>query len=137
MLKPTLVDTGPLVALIDRRDAYHDPCVAAFAALTPPLVTCLPAIVEAAYLLRSYPELGDQLIESASGGLLQVLPIETDDLSNAQAIRRRYRDLRLDLADACLMHLAEREQIDTVFTLDRRDFGVYRTESGDGLTLVP
>jgi len=56
--------------------------------------------------------------------------------TSINSILAKYQDQAFQFADACLMHLAEREKIDTVFTLDRKDFGVYRNKDKKPLSLV-
>ncbi len=59
-------------------------------------------------------------------GALRILPVEKSDIPRLRALMRKYRDLPMDLADATLVHVAERECVQQVFTLDRRPFSVYR-----------
>lgn len=134
---PVLVDAGPLVALMSERQSEHAACKAAMAHIKPPLVTCLPVLTEAAYLLRRYPRQMRSLLAAADGVRLTIAAIESADLPAINAILAKYEDGGLQFADACLMHLAEREAIDTIFTLDRRDFGTYRRPSGEPLRLLP
>ena len=132
---PTLIDTGPLVSLLSKSQQHHEACVRAFASLPRPLLTCWPVLTEAAYLLRHRQDLVTSLLQSARGQFLRILPLEEGDLPGINAIRDKYRDQQLDLADACLMQLAEREGVRRVLTLDR-DFRRFRTADGEGLELV-
>ena len=125
-MKRVLVDTGPLVALLSGADQYHEPCVEALRALPAPLLTCWPVLTEAAWLLRSHPTAIDRLLRSLTAGFLRLLPLDSADAEAIAGILRQYRTIRPQLADAALVHLARRERIDTVFTLDQRDFSVYR-----------
>lgn len=132
-----LVDTGPLVALRDEDDAHHSHCVEALKTLARPLLTCWPVLTEAAFLLRRHPAEVRSLLSSTDGGFLQILPLTQGDVSGINAILTKYDDQGFQLADAALMWLAERENIQHVFTLDRRDFTVYRTLAGKSLTIFP
>lgn len=132
-----LVDTGPLVAILSRRDAYHQQCVAELRTLTSPLLTCWPVITEAAWLLRNYPQAVQRLISGFSAGWLKLLRLDEADASPMGQILRRYRKLGAQLADAALVHIAEREKLDTIFTLDRRDFLVYRLSGNRSLHILP
>jgi len=78
------------------------------------------------YLLNFSAGAQDALLEMVERGALRVLPIEESDISRIRALIRKYRDLPMDLADATLVRVAEREGIQQVFTLDRRDFTTYR-----------
>ena len=132
-----LVDTGPLVAMLDASDGAHSVCVETLSFFRTPLVTTWPVLTEAAWILRNRPDLVQRLIRSAAAGFLRI-EIQTDvDASAMAAIFDRYADQHFQLADVSLMHLADRKQIDTVFTLDRRDFGIFRTHQGKPLNLLP
>jgi predicted nucleic acid-binding protein len=132
-----LVDTGPLVALYRKNDQHHLAAVEQFNLLSPPALTCWPVIVEAAYLLRNEPNAVARLLASFGAGLLQLLSIEQNEFDELSKIFRRYRSIGVQLADAALVHLADREKIDVIFTFDHRDFSVYRTRSNQSLTIVP
>lgn len=132
-----LIDTGPLVATLSSRDAYHKRCVEELRRLAPPLLTCWPVITEAAWLLRHHPPAVQWLLESFMDGWLKLLHLDEADTVPLARILSRYRKLGPQLADAALVHLAEREGLDTVFTLDRRDFSVYRLSGNRSLHLLP
>ena len=132
-----LVDTGPLVAMLDASDSAHTVCIETLSLFRTPLVTTWPVLTEAAWLLRNRPDLVQRLIRSATAGFLRI-EIQTEvDAAAMATIFDRYADQHFQLADVSLMHLADRKQIDTVFTLDRRDFGVFRTHQGKPLNLLP
>jgi uncharacterized protein len=132
-----LVDTGPLVAILSPADHYHEVCVRTLASLKSPLLTCWPVITEAAWLLRDYPLAFENLLGNTNGGFLEVLPITGKDSSQIVDILKRYASLRPQLADGTLVHLANREDIRTIFTLDRRDFSVYRSARKRALRILP
>ena len=132
-----LLDTGPLVALLAENDAHHRQCVETLATLSPPLLTCWPVLTEAAWVLRRYQRPADRLNDAHAAGLFDLLPLNAGDLPAIAAVMRRYEDAGLQLADAALAHLAERESIRTVFTLDRRDFSILRLKRNRTLTLIP
>ena len=137
MTLEVLIDTGPLVAILDRSDSQHTRCVDALDLCRTPLITTWPVLTEAAYLLRQRPKLVQRLIRSTAEGFLRVeILTETDAIAMAE-IMDRYADQHFQLADVSLMHLADRNQISTVFTLDRRDFRVFQTKQGIALDLIP
>jgi len=136
-VKPVLVDTGPLVALISRRDGAHVRCCEAARQIHSPLLTTWLVLAEAAWLLRRDRRDIDRLMQTVEDGDVQPVPL---DRSAAAWVRRfldRYADLSPQVADASLMYLAETLGCDEVFTLDRRDFSVFRRENGDPLRIVP
>lgn len=132
-----LVDTGPLVALVSEDDAQHRPCVDTLATLAAPLFTCWPVLTEAAWLLRRRPEAVQKLCESFDTGLFALLVLGPEAIGPIARILRRYESMGAPLADAALVHLADREGIATVFTLERRDFSIYRLKRNRALKLLP
>jgi predicted nucleic acid-binding protein len=70
-------------------------------------------------------------------GVIELLELTAADVPAISAILTKYQDQGFDLADACLMHLADREGITHVFTIDRRHFSVFQAGGGRGLTLLP
>jgi predicted nucleic acid-binding protein len=132
-----LVDTGPLVAILNRKDQFHGLCVQTLRTMASPLLSCWPVMTEAAWLLRENAQALESLLLGASGSFLELADISGDELESVVGTMRKYKTLRPQLADAVLIHLADREQIDTIFTLDRRDFSVYRNKRGGRLRLLP
>jgi predicted nucleic acid-binding protein len=113
----TLVDTGPLVAIASARDQHHQLCVEQLRRLQPPLLTCWPVITEAAWLLRHDTSAVERLLGSFDVGLLRLLTLDEKAIGWLATFLRRYRKMRVQIADGALVYLAEREGIDTVFTL--------------------
>src|SRR5271165_4689682 len=136
-MRRVLVDTGPLVAILSRADQYHETCVEALRHLPAPLLSCWPVITEAVWLLRAYPRAVERLLGSIGGGFLDLLPLAAGEAKPIAALMKRYENIRPQLADAALVHLAGREKIDTIFTLDRRDFAVYRSARKTRFRIVP
>jgi hypothetical protein len=136
-MRRVLADTGPIVAILSRRDQYHKICVEALREMPGPLFTCWPVITEVAWLLRRDTNAIQQLLNSVDVGLFEMLILTTADAKPISAIMKKYRDVRIQLADAALVHLAARDGVDTVFTLDRRDFAVYRLPKGRTFRVIP
>jgi predicted nucleic acid-binding protein len=132
-----LIDTGPIVALLMESDQYHEACLKQVRQIRGPLLTCWPVITEAAWLLRAYRDAVRRLLATFYGRPFQILPLGEEDLPAIASILAKYRNLEIQLADAALMHLADREGIDSIFTLDRRDFGVMRLAHGKRPHLIP
>jgi predicted nucleic acid-binding protein len=120
----TLVDTGVIVAALDRSERYHQVC-AEVLTTTSRLLTCEAVLAESCYLLRRIPGAAERLLQNVSEGILQI-PFQLS-LSAPAIVRilRKYRDREVDLADACLIHLATELKTGEILTLDR-DFLVYR-----------
>ena len=141
MKRRVLVDTGPLVAILSSVDQHHVACVNALHQLPGPLFSCWPVITEAAWLLRSHPRAVQQLLRSCNsgklGGFLELLPLAGAEAGAIAQVMKEYQDIRPQLADAALVYLAGRERIDTIFTLNRRDFAVYRSPHYRAFRIVP
>ena len=133
-----LVDTGPLVALYNDRDPSHTACYDVMDSIPfGKAYTCWPVITEAAYLLRNHQQQRNDLLQSVLAGDLVILRLRKRDLEPIVDVFTKYHDQDIDLADACLLHLADREGIATVLTLDRRHFGVLRRLNGQVLNMLP
>ncbi len=133
-----LTDTGPLVAILSPDDQYHEVCLETVQGLRGPLLTCWPVITEAAWLLQKNPLAFERLLGSISdGGVVEILPVAGKEASAIAGVMKRYRSLRAQFADAMLVYLSNRENIGTIFTLDRRDFLVYRSARKPPFLLVP
>jgi len=137
MINRAVADTGPLVAIVRKREKAHKKCSAALKVIRPPMLTCWPILTEAAWLLRKEPGGFKALAGMLDSGLIRLAPLDETAIPWIVAFLDRYASARPDLADAALMYLAEREGIDTVFTLDRRDFSIYRTTDGRALSIIP
>jgi predicted nucleic acid-binding protein len=136
-MKRILVDTGPLVAILSREDEYHAACVSALREMSGPLLSCWPVITEAAWLLRKSPRAVQQLLRSIDGGFLELLPLAGAEAEAIAALMKRCEDIHPQLADIVLVYLANREKIDTIFTLDQRDFSIYRSGRRTTFRIVP
>jgi predicted nucleic acid-binding protein len=124
-MTPILLDTGVIVALLDRSELRHRECVKSIEAIDAPLVTCEAVITEACYLVRRLRGAREEILKSVAAGTFHI-PIQLSDCATAvEGILRKYRDREMDLADACLVHLASELRSGEILTLDR-DFLVYR-----------
>jgi hypothetical protein len=132
-----LVDTGPLVALLDRSDPYHLTCQETLSSLEDSLVTVWPVVTEAMYMLRSYWQAQDALWEMIDTAAVEILVLGKNDVARMRELMRKYRDLPMDLADAALVRVAERERLRRIFTLDRRDFQIYRPSRIGRFAVLP
>jgi len=132
-----LVDTGPLVAIMLRTDQHHKICLETLHNLPGPMFSCWPVITEAAWLLRGEAGAVQQLLNSISEGLLEFLALQSAEAAQIAKLMERYKDLRPQLADAALVYLAERDDFDLIFTLDRRDFSVYQRGRKRAFRIIP
>jgi len=132
-----LVDAGPLIALIHADDQHHERCVVALRQLTEPLGTVWPVLAEAMYLLSFSWKAQEALWEMVERGVVVLLPLDNEEQSRMRELMKKYKDLPMHLADAALVAVAEREKIRRIFTLDRRDFEVYRPAKLGRFILLP
>jgi len=126
-----------LVALIHADDRHHRSCKEALKRIREPLGTVWPAITDAMYLLGFSAAAQDALWRLLEGDAVKILPLDKADLPRMRELMRKYRDLPMDLADAALVRVAERERISTVFTIDRRDFELYRPRGVRRFNVLP
>ncbi|WP_343599520.1 PIN domain-containing protein [Mycobacterium sp.] len=134
----TLIDAGPLIAMIDADEADHETCVLALRTLTLPLVTTWPAFTEAMYLLgRAGGAAGRQALwKLLLSGRLDIADLSPAVLERSAALMAKYGDRPMDLADATLVALAEERGERRIFTLDR-DFQVYRLHGRTRFEIIP
>jgi uncharacterized protein len=128
-----IVDTGPLVAYVNRRDRWHRWVADQMAALQPPLVTCEPVLTEACFLIQRAGGRPADLVRKISQGSLEIGLDLQEDASGIQSLMQRYVDTPMSLADACLVRLTERISDCKLFTLDS-DFEHYRR---NGRQVIP
>lgn len=129
----TLADAGPLVALLYARDSSHEWAVKTLSQLKPPLVTCDAVMAEACFLLGKSRDGAEKLLGLFERGVLRSVHAGADH----QAIRtlmRKYRDVPMSFADACLVHLCEQER-SVVWTLDS-DFTLYRQARNQRIEVI-
>lgn len=132
-----LVDAGPLVALIDGADPSHAACVRALKTLRDPLVTVWPAFTEAMYLLGGSWQAQKALWSRLETDALALARLDEADAPRLRELMEKYRDLPMDLADAALVRVAERDSLTDIFTLDRKHFSIYRPGRRRRFALVP
>jgi uncharacterized protein len=124
-VKQVLLDTGVIVALLDRSERYHARCVDVLENLEQPLVTCEAVIAESCYLLREISGAPETVLANIEQGIFQI-PLQLNRAAAPiRAILRKYRDVPADFADACLIQLADELDTGEILTLDG-DFARYR-----------
>lgn len=126
MVVSGLIDTGAILALLDRDDRWHGACVEAFRTLRLPLLTSSAVLAELFHLVGDRSRDVDAAWAFLRSGAVSVASIDDTDLPALNALMVRYRDRPMDFADATLVHLAERESLTSVFTIDHDDFETYK-----------
>ncbi len=124
-MKPILLDTGGIVALLDRSEKYHQDCAHALKELSRPLITCEAVIAEACYLLRRIPGATDAVLKNIQSGIVRIPWNLAGQESRVMDFINQYDKVPMAFADACLVCMAEDFEIGDILTLDS-DFGIYR-----------
>jgi len=132
-----LIDTGAILALLDRRDRWHQLSVQALEQLRLPLLTSEAVLTELFHLVGN----GRREMESAwnfvRSGAVVLGTIENGELPQIHELMSRYWDRPMDFADGTLVYLAKRESISTVLTVDHADFATYRIEGRRQFRVLP
>jgi predicted nucleic acid-binding protein len=128
-----LVDAGPLLAWLNRRDEHHEWASGQLARLRPPLLTCEPVLAELAYHLLALGDDPAKALELIASGMVQVALCLEDETEALASLLRRYSNVPMSLADACMVRLSELHERSVVFTVDT-DFRIYRR---NGRLVIP
>ncbi len=130
-----IVDTGPLIAFLDRSERHHRWVAARIEELDAPLLLCEPVLTAAMYLLMRYPNAQDTLLALLQNGALLIAFRVDEHVPALRKLQRKYRDTPMSLADACIVRMAELYDRHAVLTLDS-DFLVYRKNGKTALSLI-
>jgi predicted nucleic acid-binding protein len=130
-----IVDTGPLVAFLDRAERHHPWAVDRINSLDAPLLVCEPVLAEAMYLLARFSRAQDALLSLVENGALSIAFRMEDHVAELRKLHRKYRDRPISLADACIVRMAELFEHHAVLTLDS-DFLIYRKHGHVPLALI-
>ncbi len=128
-----ILDTGPLVALLNRRDQHHRWAWDQWERMEAPLFTCEPVIAEACFLVQGLEGGSAAVLDFVRRGVLDLSFRVVEESAVIIGLMRKYRDVPMSLADGCLVRMAERHTDGVVVTLDN-DFKVYRK---NGRQLIP
>jgi uncharacterized protein len=135
-VKPVLIDTGVIVALLDRGEKQHNACVETVQGLAAPLVTCEAVIAESCFLLRALRGASEAVIQNVAAGIFQISFQISSSANELKRILKKYQDRRIDLADACLIHMADEHDTGEILTLDG-DFRIYRWSKNKPFHIMP
>jgi predicted nucleic acid-binding protein len=124
-VRTVILDTGPLVALLNRRERQHAWVRRVLDMIEPPVFTCDAVLSEACFLLRSVEGGPDAVLELVGRGIVKSDFRVTAEIDTVRALMKKFRDVPMSLADACLVRMTELEPQSAVLTLDS-DFGLYR-----------
>lgn len=120
-----LLDTGPIVAFLNKKDTYHDWACEVFDSIAPPLRTCEPVVSEACFLVRKLAGGPEAVLELVRRGIVRPDFRLDAEIKAVGRLIEKFADVPMSLADACLVRMAELDSKARVLTLDR-DFRIYR-----------
>ena len=135
MTAKVIVDTGPLVALLNRREAQHDWTRARLAEIKPPLLTCEAVLSEACFLLRSVHSGPSAVMATLSSGLAEIAFSLEEQAPNVKELMERFSSVLMSLADACIVRMAETLPGSSVLTFDS-DFFIYRKNRNEAIPVM-
>ena len=120
-----IIDTGPLVAFLNKRDNYHSWADFQLGFVSNQLVTCEAVITETCFLLRNIPKGQETVFELLKRGLIKIDFNIESEVETISKLMKKYKDVPISLADACLIKMSEQIKNSIVITLDS-DFRLYR-----------
>jgi hypothetical protein len=126
-----------MIALLDRDDRWHEACADVFSGTPLPLMTSAAVLAELFRLVGDEPRAVAAAWTLLRSGAITVAAITDADLASLDALMTRYHDRPMDFADASLVHLAERESLTTIVTIDNDDFETYRIGSRGRFRILP
>ena len=135
MKRNVILDTGPLVALIDARDRDHEWAIIQWGDIEPPLLTCESVISEACFLLSRIDVTSQTVFDMLSRKAIRLSFHLDENASQISALLRKYSDVPMSVADACLVRMSEQSPNSAILTLDR-DFKIYRRHSRQVIPLI-
>ncbi len=132
-----IIDTGPIVALFDKSDQYHNVCKKVLKNIHEPIFTTWPVLTEVMYLLNFSSIAQELCLEFIETGGIDVNSQDLKQLYRIHQLMKQYADLPIDFADASLVALAEEKGITTIFTLDHKGFRIYVPKHLKFFSLIP
>jgi len=136
-LRNALLDTGVLVAFLDKSERNHESCVTFLKDFRGSILTTEPVLTEALYLLSPSIAAQRTCIEFILKGGASLVPQSAESLARAVVLMGKYEDIPMDFADATLVALAEETNITDILTLDRRGFNTYRIRGKKPFNILP
>lgn len=136
-MKPWLVDTGPLVAYLDRRDPAHKRMSKLLGGFTGQILTTTAVITEAMHFVSADPRGASGLADFIADTGSEVFDFcKVPEIQTAAKLMKKYPKVPMDFADATLLLLADAMEVQEILTLDFRGFTIYRTPRGTRLEML-
>jgi predicted nucleic acid-binding protein len=134
-MTPVLIDTGVIVALLDRRESRHIDCYRAVETIQRPIVTCEAVIMESCHLLSHISGASARILDNVATGIFEIRLSLSQSAASIAANLRKYHDTPASVADACLIHMADELNTGDILTLDS-DFLHYRWRKTKSFNLL-
>ncbi len=135
MTRWAIVDSGPVVALLDRRETRHTWATEQVRELEAPLLVCEPVLTEVLFVTRRFPLARDEVMRMLQTGALRIAFSLAQEIDAVRSLLAKYADVPMSLADACLVRMAELYSEHSVCTLDA-DFLVYRKHGRESIPVI-
>ncbi|MGD8210210.1 MAG: PIN domain-containing protein [Desulfobacterales bacterium] len=133
MKRGVLIDTGPLVAFLNRRDRFHDWAAAQWNQIAAPMLTCEAVVSESCFLLSGIKSGSDRVMQLIQRKILKISFHLEEHIDPVKKLLLKYQSVPMSLADACMVRMSELHSNSSVFTLDS-DFNLYRK---NGRQVIP
>jgi len=137
MRPSVLLDTGAILALLNHQDRFHSACIQAVSQLPTPFLTSEAVLTETLYMVAAHGYNVDHAWGLIRSGMVTLGGVGDSDLPVLERLMRQYRDRPMDFADATLVHLAQRESLTTILTVDVADFQIYRIDGRKRFRVLP
>ena len=137
MAASALIDTGAILALLDSDDPWHGSCERAFRQLRFPLLTSEAVLTETFHLIGRSHKSKETAWKFLRSGAIVLGTIEDSELPQLRRLMEQYCDRPMDFADATLVHLANRESLNAILTIDQADFATYRLSGKQRFHVLP
>lgn len=137
MLPAGLIDTGAIVAIVESDDRWHSACLSALRSVQLPLLTTEAVLTETFHLVGRTPHAKEKTWNFIRSGALSLRSSDDSDFPVLHALMAQYADRPMDFADATLVHLAAREALSLILTVDHDDFETYRIGGRKKFTILP
>ncbi len=125
-MQKTIVDSGPLIALFDASDKYHKVVLNFMKEYKGKLITSWAVITEVSHMLDFNLNVQIDFLKWCEVGGIEIYNISQEEILNIRVMMEKYIDIPMDLADATLMYIANKENIKNIVSIDS-DFDIYRT----------
>jgi predicted nucleic acid-binding protein len=132
-----IVDTGAIIAIVAADQDWHEACLSALASLEMPLLTTEAVLTELFHLIAARNLNLNQTWNFVLSGAIKVCGMDHSDLPAIRGLMSQYGDRPMDFADATLVHLAARESLSLILTVDHDDFETYRIGGRKRFTILP